>query len=92
MSTDPVTIPTPPRFMRHDKKDRIGDDEFCQCCGRKVGATVWWVIVVNGGGELCKPEDAKHFSSDGGFMGCWPIGRECVKSVPLEYRTKDVAR
>lgn len=87
---EPVTMPAPPSLFSIEKNH--GDINYCQCCGRKVGADPWWVVVVDGGAALCRPEDSKHYYGDGGFMGAWPIGRECVKRVPLEYRTKNVHR
>jgi len=64
------------------------DYEPCQCCGRKVGKNPLYAIVVNGGISLCTLEDSAEFEKhDGGWMGCYPIGRECAKAFPAGYLT-----
>lgn len=64
------------------------DYQPCQCCGRKVGKNPLYAIVVGGGARLCALDDAGAFEKhDGGWMGCYPIGRECAKQFPAGYLT-----
>ena len=83
-----------------------GDDaEPCACCGRKVSTKKGWfwsALVAGGGGLVVHGEDAGRVEEMIGepktdenrylmdVMGYYPIGSECVKKVPKEYRTKFV--
>lgn len=62
---------------------------WCVHCGRKLNPTrAWTVHPINGGGVLLHPDDEAKYVPDGGDMGCWDLGPECAKKVPIEYRTK----
>lgn len=58
----------------------------CVFCGRdtsKQGESNG-VMVSGGGAFIVHPED--YPMNDGGDMGWFPIGSECIKSVPVEFR------
>jgi hypothetical protein len=62
---------------------------FLQCvfCGRdtsKQGKSKG-VMVGFGGSLIVHPEDYDQ-AQDGGFMGWFPVGSECIKQVPAEFR------
>jgi hypothetical protein len=62
---------------------------FLQCvfCGRdtsKQGKSNG-VVVGQGGSLIVHPEDYEQ-AQDGGFMGWFPVGSECIKQVPAEFR------
>lgn len=64
---------------------------FLQCvfCGRdtsKQGKSDG-VLVGGGAALIVHPED--YPLNDGGDMGWFPIGSECIKSVPTEYRVSN---
>ena len=66
---------------------------FLQCifCGRdtsKQGKSMG-VIVGEGGGVVVHPED-NELAQDGGFMGWFPVGSECIKEVPAEFRQPNI--
>lgn len=68
------------------------DGSFLSCiaCGRatsKNGDSLG-VIVTNGGSSIVHPEDldADYAADPGGGMGWFPVGRECIKRVPAEFR------
>jgi hypothetical protein len=66
---------------------------FLQCvfCGRDTsnqGASNG-VMVGGGGATIIHPEDYEK-SLDGGSMGWFPVGSECVKSVPAEFRLTNI--
>lgn len=59
----------------------------CVFCGRdtsKQGKSQG-VCVGAGGALIVHPEDYEN-ATDGGEMGWFPVGSECVKSVPAEFR------
>ena len=60
-----------------DKKEYASDAQFCVQCGRLVGATAWYVEVINGG-EI-RLQDGTEAIQDAGYMGCYPVGNECAK-------------
>lgn len=67
---------------------RDADACCCSVCGRDVPSQRHGVILVGGGAIACKPEDAHLFEKcDGGaFLGVYPVGSECIKKIPAEYR------
>jgi hypothetical protein len=72
---------------------RAGKDEFLACihCGRdtsKQGNSLG-VIVTDGGGTIILPADEDTYPHDGGHMGWFPVGSECIKAVPVEYRVEN---
>jgi hypothetical protein len=59
----------------------------CVFCGRdtsKQGKSNG-VMVGDGGALIVYPEDYE-IATDGGAMGWFPVGSECIKSVPTEFR------
>jgi hypothetical protein len=45
-------------------------------------------MVGAGGSLIVHPEDY-DLAIDGGDMGWFPVGSECIKSVPAEFRVKN---
>ena len=67
-----------------------GGLENCIACGRNTSnKKAQGVVVVDGGYGICKPEDAAKEENDGGYMGWFPVGSECIKTVPVEYRAEN---
>lgn len=69
----------------HDAKTFLA----CIACGRntsKQGESkgVW---IVGGGAWIGHPEQPEI--NDGGDMGWFPVGTECIKKVPAEYRVEN---
>jgi hypothetical protein len=66
---------------------------FLQCvfCGRDTSkqGNSFGVIVGEGGGVIVHPED-NELAQDGGFMGWFPVGSECIKSIPAEFRQANI--
>ncbi len=66
----------------HDAKTFLA----CIACGRntsKQGESLG-VWIVGGGGCIGHPSQPEL--NDGGDMGWFPVGTECIKKVPAEYR------
>lgn len=62
--------------------------EGCIVCGRKTGKDTQGVFIGGGGYYIVHPEDTdKEYKQDaGGWMGWFPVGAECIKIVPKEFR------
>ena len=67
-----------------EKFHESGSENPCTVCGRKTNLTIG-VHVGDGGSAIVHPEDIE-LAQDGGFMGFFPIGKECIKKVPKEFR------
>jgi hypothetical protein len=62
----------------------------CMVCARKTGKDpkkVQGVLIVEGGAYIAHPDDYDLFD-DGGEMGWFAVGSECIKQVPVEYRVR----
>jgi hypothetical protein len=72
----------------HAKAD---DSERCIVCGKLTSekSKGLGVIVGDGGGSIIHPADNDQELKEypAGYMGWWPVGTECIKKVPVEYRT-----
>jgi hypothetical protein len=67
--------------------------EFLNCvhCGRdtsKQGNSLG-VYVSGGGGLIIHPDDYETYPHNGGDMGWFPVGSECIKKVPAEFRVEN---
>ena len=67
-----------------EKFHESGNENPCTVCGRKTNLTIG-VHVGGGGSFIVHPEDIE-LAQDGGWMGFFPIGKECIKKVPQELR------
>jgi len=60
----------------------------CVFCGRdtsKQGKSQG-VVVSDGGASIVQIEDVELEENDRGYMGWFPVGSECIKAVPKEFR------
>lgn len=77
-----------PEKVFSDKYHNSEAENPCVCCGRNCGNNPLHVIIVGGGHLMCKPEDAKAFEGhDRGWLGAFPVGRECAKQFADGYLT-----
>lgn len=67
---------------------RDADACCCSVCGKDVPSQKNGVCLVGGGAIACRPEDYAEFERvDGGScLGVYPVGSECIKKIPAEYR------
>lgn len=75
----------------HAKQNNQNGHSFLACvfCGRdtsKQGESQG-VYVGAGGALVVHPDDYETLAIDGGDMGWFPVGSECIKEVPAEFRT-----
>jgi hypothetical protein len=78
---------------KYQKKTEHGSG-FLQCvfCGRdtsKQGKSQG-VMVGAGGALIVHPDDYETLAIDGGDMGWFPVGAECIKEVPAEFRVVNI--
>lgn len=78
---------------KYQKKTENGSS-FLQCvfCGRdtsKQGKSNG-VMVGAGGALIVHPDDYETKANDGGAMGWFPVGTECIKEVPAEFRLANI--
>jgi ferredoxin len=86
----PLHDAVPTAFCEKYQTRMSFDLENCIACGRNVSKqNAKGVIVVDGGSGICKIEDVPLEEHDGGFMGWFPVGSECIKTVPMEYRAEN---
>jgi hypothetical protein len=74
----------------HAKTTYSADGNECVFCGRNTSkqGNASGVMVGAGGALIIHPEDY-DLAIDGGEMGWWPVGSECIKSVPAEFRVNN---
>lgn len=71
------------------REERGGVTLFaCIHCGRNTGTqrNTQGVCVSGGGGTIVHPDDYDDYPHLGGEMGWFPVGRECIKRIPAEFR------
>ena len=64
---------------------------MCVACGKRTSPRLRSKgIIIGGGGEtIIHPDDAASaVGVDDGFMGWFPIGTECIKDLPIEWRCR----
>jgi hypothetical protein len=78
---------------KYQAADIKGKISFLSCvfCGRDTSkqGNSEGVMVGGGGAIIVHPEDY-DISSDGGSMGWFPVGSECIKTVPAEFRLANI--
>ncbi len=76
-----------------EKFNKSAANQPCTVCGRETSnkGNASGVVVVKGGGSLIAPSDVSeaYIKTDAGYMGWFPVGAECIKKVPAQYRAKD---
>ena len=62
----------------------------CIVCGRVTASDTRILVAFCDGGDyrLLPTADADHINHPG-YMGLWPVGRECGKNIPAEYRMQE---
>ena len=65
--------------------------DFCDKCGRGIKGKPAYYIHLIAPGDVIPYETTDEQINALGVedMGCYPIGSECVKSYPAEYRVKN---
>jgi hypothetical protein len=71
------------RYPLRDSENR------CWACARPLTKAAlrkaWWVHEVDGGGKLLAV--AEEYGNEGSDLGWWPLGTDCAKTVPVEFRS-----
>ena len=63
----------------------------CIVCGKVTGkkSNTLGVSVTEGGGVIIHRDDIEMEEHTSGFMGWYPVGSECIKVVPEEFRVEN---
>lgn len=79
-----ATMPLPFAEVRSTRP--TGDKQPCVVCNRPVRdpRAAVNVEMVEGGGTIARPGTAD--TSDPGYMGLFPVGPECARRIPAEFR------
>ena len=64
--------------MKWSDKEQRGTASHCSCCGRKLKGNVFYVEVIDGGGQVAAP-GLNPDQNDPGYMGFHPVGSSCEK-------------
>lgn len=59
-----------------------GDSYPCAVCGVHVPRAKVFVHMIEGGGVALHCADAEAYVPDGGDMGMYPVGSDCIKAHP----------
>ena len=64
-----------------------GEDYACIHCGRKTSpkGKCLGVLISEGGGAFILQAEYENYPHEGGEMGWFPVGSECIKDLPSEY-------
>jgi hypothetical protein len=66
-----------------EKFQKSKQENPCTVCGKKTNNSLG-VLVGRGGATIVHPEDIEK-AEDGGYMGWFAVGNECIKKVPKEF-------
>ena len=76
------------KYWERESQGAIQSDNNCIACGRATSrqGKGYGVLVSGGGAVIVHPDDYVTYPHDGGEMGWFPIGSECIKQIPKEFR------
>lgn len=81
------------RYQQREARQSLG---FLACiaCGRDTSkqGNSQGVCVTGGGGLIIKQQDYDRFPHGGGDMGWFPVGAECIKQIPADFRAPNPYR
>jgi hypothetical protein len=85
-----IPIPRSPQFEKNERLPRKFGDEECFLCARPMKAMDirWGVECGHAGGSLLTADEAAEERREdvGANLGQFPIGSDCAKKLPVEYR------
>lgn len=91
-ATEIRTTPAPASFSDRKSQDRADKTTAaggtpCMACGRPLNpAKTYDVHIIDGGNSVLHPDDEDKYVPDGGDIGHWDVGPECIKALPPEFR------
>lgn len=67
------------------------EDDACIHCGRPTSKkhAALGILISDGGNTAVRPADYDTYPHNGGDMGWFPVGRECIKQIPSAYYAQD---
>lgn len=83
MSTKGLRTIEIPRSPAPDKRRRAGGDAYpCVVCGIAVTKPKFTCHLIDGGGTALHRDDEDRYEPDGGDVGHYPIGTDCLRRHP----------
>lgn len=72
-----------PENLRRAREGRAGSGAYpCVVCGLPVARPRFYVHMIEGGGVALHPDFEATWVADGGDMGLYPVGPECLRRHP----------
>lgn len=86
-----IERPSEERWKNYHRKGGGSGEHSCIVCGRRLNPEriAAWVELDSHTG--CLIPVGSPLSGGETSQGCFPVGSECVKRVPVEYRLKGAA-
>lgn len=71
----------------YDARREPRTNHFCIRCQKDIKpyAPVRWVHLISGGMTMLHPDSEASYASDGGDLGCHPVGMDCARKLGLEW-------
>lgn len=78
-----ITIPRKPAPAK-GRRGTIGDGDAYPCviCGIPVAKPRFTCHVIDGGGTALHRDDEDAYEPDGGDLGHYPVGTDCLRQNP----------
>lgn len=64
------------------RRERVGDVYPCIVCGIPVTTPKYTCHVIGGGGKALHRDDEDAYMPDGGDLGHYPVGTDCLRQNP----------
>lgn len=74
--------------INNGRKGGTTNGHECIFCGRDASlkGNSFGIWISEGGSAAIHPDDYATYPHNGGDMGWFPVGAECIKRVPEEFR------
>lgn len=81
-----LAVPHTANFTKNNHKPKNGYP--CVVCGKECETHKQSVHLIEGGAAILHPQDEALYKDDGGDMGFYPVGNDCVKKFNLKEWSK----
>lgn len=77
-----ITIPKNPAPEEMKRARNTEASYPCVICGLPVSKPRFYCHMIGGGGVALHPADEAEYQPDGGDMGSYPVGSDCLRRFP----------